>query len=145
MAGSSFNHYKKRGSRRTFRPNTEINITPLVDVMLVLVVIFMVTAPMMTVGISVDLPKTNAAPKSVESQDPVIVSLNSEGKIFLQETEMQFEELISRLRVITNSNPEAKIYVRGDQKLAYRQIIKVMGAISESGFSKVSLIAELAK
>lgn len=128
--------------RRSFRPNSDINITPLVDVMLVLLVIFMITAPMMTVGVPVDLPKTQAA--QINDQDePLIISVDEMGKVYLQETEMLLEEAVSRLRAITGNNPNAKIYVRGDKKLAYGQIMEIMGGIAASGFSKVSLIAEL--
>jgi biopolymer transport protein TolR len=138
-------HSNGRGSgkrRRSFRPNSDINITPLVDVMLVLLVIFMITAPMMTVGVPVDLPKTQAA--QINDQDePLIISVDETGKVYLQETEMLLEEAVNRLRAITGNNPNAKIYVRGDKKLAYGQIMEIMGGIAASGFSKVSLIAEL--
>ena len=144
MAGSSLhtprNSTQKR--RRTFRPNTDMNITPLVDVMLVLVVIFMVTAPMMTVGVPVDLPKTQAAQMN-DQVEPLVVSVDAQGHVFLQEIEMPMDALISRLQAITGNNPEARIYVRGDKKLAYGQIMEIMGAIATAGFSKVSLIAEM--
>jgi biopolymer transport protein TolR len=131
-----------RGRRRTFRASSEINITPLVDVMLVLMIIFMVTAPMLTVGVPVDLPKTQAA-RMNDQTDPLVVSVDSQGKIFLQETEMNVEMLIGRLMAITGNNPDAKIYVRGDKKLAYGTIMEVMGAIATAGYTKVSLIAQL--
>lgn len=138
-------HSSGRGGgrrRRSFRPNSDINVTPLVDVMLVLLVIFMITAPMMTVGVPVDLPKTQAA--QINDQDePLIISVDATGKMYLQETEMLLEEAVSRLRAITGNNPNAKIYVRGDKNLAYGQIMEIMGGIAASGFSKVSLIAEL--
>ncbi len=144
MAGSSLQ--SPRGStrkrRRTFRPNTDINITPLVDVMLVLVVIFMVTAPMMTVGVPVDLPKTQAAQMN-DQVEPLVISVDAQGHVFLQETEMPIEMLIGRLHAITGNNPDARIYVRGDKKLAYGQIMEIMGAVASAGFSKVSLIAEM--
>jgi biopolymer transport protein TolR len=138
-------HSSGRGGgrrRRSFRPNSDINVTPLVDVMLVLLVIFMITAPMMTVGVPVDLPKTQAA--QINDQDePLIISVDATGKMYLQETEMLLEEAVSRLRAITGNNPNAKIYVRGDKNLAYGQIMEIMGGIAASGFLKVSLIAEL--
>ncbi|RZI47145.1 protein TolR [Candidatus Finniella inopinata] len=144
MAGSSSHTPRRSGPkrRRTFRPNTDINITPLVDVMLVLVVIFMVTAPMMTVGVPVDLPKTQAAQMN-DQVEPLVVSVDAQGHIFLQETEMPVEVLITRLQAITGNNPDARVYIRGDKKLAYGQIMEIMGSISSAGFSKVSLIAEM--
>jgi biopolymer transport protein TolR len=131
-----------RGRRRSFRASSEVNITPLVDVMLVLMIIFMVTAPMLTVGVPVDLPKTQAAQMTDET-DPLIVSVDASGKVFLQETELTMEMLIGRLMAITGNNPNAKIYVRGDKNLAYGTIMEVMGAISAAGYTKVALIAQL--
>ena len=128
--------------RRSFRPNSDINITPLVDVMLVLMVIFMITAPMMTVGVPVDLPTTQAA-RMNDQEEPLVISVDAEGKVYLQETEMPLDEAVSRLKAITTINPDPKIYVRGDKKLAYGQIMEIMGAIAASGFSRVSLISEL--
>jgi biopolymer transport protein TolR len=138
-------HSNGRGGgkrRRSFRPNSDINVTPLVDVMLVLLVIFMITAPMMTVGVPVDLPKTQAAQIN-DQEEPLIISVDETGKVYLQETEMLLEEAVSRLKALTGNNPNTKIYVRGDKKLAYGQIMEIMGGIAASGFSKVSLIAEL--
>ncbi len=128
--------------QRHFRANSDINVTPLVDVMLVLLIIFMVTAPMLTVGVPVDLPKTQAAQMN-DQVEPLVVSVDEQGRIFLQETEMPRETLIGRLQAITGSNPDAKIYVRGDKKLPYGQVMEIMGAIAAGGFSKVSLIAEM--
>lgn len=144
MAGSFLQSSRRstRKGRRTFRPNTDINITPLVDVMLVLVVIFMVTAPMMTVGVPVDLPKTQAAQMN-DQVEPLVISVDARGHVFLQETELSVEALIGRLQAITGNNPDARIYVRGDKKLAYGQIMEIMGAVASAGFSKVSLIAEM--
>ena len=129
--------------RRTFRPSSDINVTPLVDVMLVLLVVFMVTAPMLTVGVPVDLPKTQAA-KMNDQVEPLVISIDANSRVFLQETEMEFDQLIGRLLAITGSNPDAKIYVRGDKGLPYGKIMEVMGAVASAGFNRVSLIAELA-
>lgn len=130
------------GRRQRFQPNTDINITPLVDVMLVLLIIFMVTAPMLTVGVPVDLPKTHAAQMN-DQVEPLVVSINDQGQVFLQETAIPFETLIPRLQAITGQNADTKIYVRGDKKLAYGQIMEIMGSIAAAGYSKVSLIAEM--
>ena len=133
---------RHRRQQRHFRANSDINITPLVDVMLVLLIIFMVTAPMLTVGVPVDLPKTQAAQMN-DQVEPLVISVDAKGHIFLQETEMPIEALIGRLQAITGNNPDAKIYVRGDKKLAYGQVMEIMGAVAAGGFSKVSLIAEM--
>jgi biopolymer transport protein TolR len=143
MAGGVNAPLKRSSKRRsTSGFNSAINVTPLVDVMLVLLIIFMVTAPMLTVGVPVDLPKTQAAQMN-DSIEPLVVSVDASGNTFVQEAAVPISALIDRLKAITNNNPEAKIYVRGDQKIAYGKIMEVMGAIAASGFQKVSLIAEL--
>ena len=136
--------FKQRSNRfqRQNDTQTHINIAPLVDVMLVLLVIFMVTAPMLTVGVPVDLPKTKAA-KMAESQNPITVSINHLGQVFLQETQIRPIDLPKRLYAIAKNNMDAQIFVRGDQKLAYGRIMQTMGIIAEAGFKKVSLIAEV--
>lgn len=128
--------------RRVFRPDVHINIAPLVDVMLVLLIVFMVTAPMLTVGIPVDLPKTKAA-KMREVQKPVIITINDKGQVFIQEMQVQQQEFIRKLQLITQNNKDIEIFVRGDKTIAYGWIMQTMGAISEAGFKKVSLIAEM--
>ncbi|WP_205963497.1 protein TolR [Paracraurococcus sp. NE82] len=127
----------------------EINVTPMVDVMLVLLIIFMVAAPLMTVGVPVDLPKTNATPLN-QDNEPITISVNPEGKIFLQETEVPMEGLVDRLRAIAQEQPdsgggnapERRIFVRGDKAINYGRVMEVMGTISAGGFSKVALLAE---
>ncbi|MBM3468474.1 MAG: protein TolR [Alphaproteobacteria bacterium] len=134
----------KSGPRRrsTAQAFSDINVTPFVDVMLVLLVIFMVTAPMLTVGVPVDLPKTKAA-KMNDQTEPLVVSVDANGKSYLQETELEGDALIERLIAISGSNPDAKIYVRGDQKINYGRVMEIMGNIAAAGFHKVSLIAEM--
>jgi biopolymer transport protein TolR len=132
----------RHGSRRRSTTFSEINVTPFVDVMLVLLVIFMVTAPMLTVGVPVELPKTKAA-KMNDQTEPLVVSVDANGKAYLQETELEGDALIERLIAVSGSNPDAKIYVRGDQKINYGRVMEVMGNIAAAGFSKVSLIAEM--
>jgi len=128
--------------RARYRPMADINVTPMVDVMLVLLVIFMITAPLLTVGVPVDLPKTQAATIN-EAIEPLVVSVNAEGKIFLQETETDMGTLVPRLQAITQSKPDTRIFVRGDKSIAYGRIMEVMGTISAAGFSKVALVAEM--
>ncbi len=132
----------RRSSRSTYRPMSDINVTPFVDVMLVLLIIFMVTAPLLTVGVPVDLPKTQAA--AVTGQDePLVITLNAQGKIFLQETEIALDALAPRLIAITANKPDTRIFVRGDKEIAYGRIMEIMGTVSAAGFAKVALLAEL--
>lgn len=133
---------RNRSGRRTFQARSDINITPLVDVMLVMMIIFMVTAPMLTVGIPVDLPRISGAAASQSQTEPVIITMSADGKIFLQEAEVSAEGLKSQLALITKNNPNAPVYVRGDRTTPYGQIVELMASISTSGYSKVSLIAE---
>ena len=128
--------------RRGFSAESAINITPLVDVMLVLLVIFMVTAPLMTVGVPVDLPKTEASTMT-ENDEPLTVSIDAKGIIYLQESPIELEALVPRLIAITESNPEARIYVRGDQSIHYGRVMEVMGSLNSAGFRKVALISEI--
>ena len=127
--------------RRRYRPLAEINVTPLVDVMLVLLIIFMVTAPLMTSGVPVDLPKTSAAPINSDSE-PLTVSIDAQGSIFLQDQQVQLPELVGKLQAIAQNNPDRRIFVRGDKDLAYGRIMEVMGTITQGGFTKVALLAE---
>lgn len=132
-----------RVARKSWRRNPDINVTPMVDVMLVLLIVFMVTAPMLTVSVPVDLPKTTA--KSVpQNQEPLVVSIDSKGAIYLQDTKLPDPaSLVDRLKAIAGANAEARIFVRGDRALAYGRIMEVMGLITSSGFTKVALVAEL--
>jgi biopolymer transport protein TolR len=127
--------------RGRYRPLAEINVTPLVDVMLVLLIIFMVTAPLMTSGVSVDLPKTNAQPVNSDSE-PLTVSIKANGSIFLQDEAVEVSDLVGKLQAIAKNNPERRIFVRGDKDLAYGRIMEVMGTITQGGFTKVALLAE---
>ncbi len=130
-----------RGRRGRYRPLAEINVTPMVDVMLVLLIIFMVTAPLMTSGVSVDLPKTSAQPLNSDSE-PLTVSIKADGSIFLQEQPLDLGDLVGKLQAISQNNPERRIFVRGDKDLAYGRIMEVMGTITQGGFTKVALLAE---
>ena len=144
MAGNFSSNQNSRGSirRRSFRPNSDINVTPLVDVMLVLLIVFMITAPMLTVGVPVDLPKTQAAQMN-DQVEPLVVSIDGNGKTYFQENELSLPDILQKLKAETEGKPDTKIYVRGDKKLPYGQIMETMGAIAAAGFSRVSLIAEM--
>jgi biopolymer transport protein TolR len=120
----------------------EINVTPFVDVMLVLLIVFMVTAPLLTVGVPVDLPKTRAA-TITDTQEPLVVSIDAKGQVYLQESPIELNKLIPRLSAITDANPELRIFVRGDASLPYGDVMAVMGELSAAGFRKVSLLAKL--
>jgi biopolymer transport protein TolR len=113
----------------------------MVDVMLVLLIIFMVTAPLMTSGVSVDLPKTNAQPLNSDSE-PLTVSIKADGSIFLQDQAVDVGDLVAKLQAIAQNNPDRRIFVRGDKDLAYGRIMEVMGTITQGGFTKVALLAE---
>ena len=123
------------------KPFSEINVTPFVDVMLVLLIIFMVTAPLLTVGVQVDLPETNADTLQSDNE-PLEVTIDSSGLIFIQETEISLSELIPKMKAITENRFDTKIYVRGDETIDYGQIMMVLGELSGSGFSKVALITK---
>ena len=121
---------------------SEINVTPLVDVMLVLLIVFMVTAPLLTVGVPVDLPKT-AASQMVGQDEPLMISVNSKGKVFLQETEIARDQLVPRLEAITQSKKDTRIFVRGDRAITYGQVMEVMGLVNLAGFTRVALVTEI--
>ncbi|MFN7709423.1 MAG: protein TolR [Holosporales bacterium] len=142
MAGGIQKRSNGSGGRFSRPVMSEINVTPLVDVMLVLLVIFMVTAPMMTVGVPVDLPKANASSIN-EQTEPLTISVTAKGEIYLQETPVPLEALVPRLQAITAAKPDTRIFVRGDQAIAYGKVMEVMGTLSAAGFSKVALLAEL--
>jgi biopolymer transport protein TolR len=144
MAGGMLNGRNGGGARPRYKPMSEINVTPMVDVMLVLLVIFMVAAPLLTVGVPVDLPQTKA-PAITEQKEPLVITVNAEGKLFLQNTAVGDDELVPRLQAITQNNPNADIYVRGDRAINYGRVMEVMGMVSAAGFTKVSLITEQAR
>jgi len=137
----AFSLNMRNGSHRRYRPLAEINVTPLVDVMLVLLIIFMVTAPLMTSGVSVDLPKTNAQQINSDSQ-PLSVSVNAQGDIYLQNEQVDLAQLVAKLQAISQNNPDRRIFVRGDKDLPYGRIMQVMGTITLGGFTKVALLAQ---
>ena len=132
----------RRGRRGGYRPMADINVTPLVDVMLVLLIVFMVTAPLMTVSVPVDLPKAQA--QSVKTdKEPLVISIDSRGNVYLQDSRSELDVLVAKLKAVTGSNPDARIFVRGDKGVPYGRIMEVMGTINAAGFSKVALVAEL--
>ena len=130
--------------RRRFTPIAEINVTPLVDVMLVLLIIFMVSAPLLTVGVPLDLPQTQA--KSLDQdKNPLTLSVNLKGQVFLNDTEIPLDQLVPKLKAITEarSGLDERIFVRGDKKVDYGTVMKVMGRLSQAGFRRVALVTEV--
>ena len=128
----------------SYRPMSEINVTPLVDVMLVLLVVFMITAPLLTAGVPVDLPKTKAS-QLVGQDEPLTVSVNSKGDVFLQDSKVQLDQLVPRLTAITENKRDTRIFVRGDRKIDYGRVMEVMGTINLAGFKRVALMTEFPK
>jgi len=136
--GSGRRNHRRRGVM------SEINVTPMVDVMLVLLIIFMVSAPLLTVGVPLDLPQSQA--KSLDQdKEPITISVNPQGHVFLQGNQIGVEELVAKLQAITaaKGGMSERIYVRGDSKVDYGTVMRVMGRISGAGFSRVALVTEM--
>ena len=120
---------------------SEINVTPFVDVMLVLLIVFMVTAPLLTVGIPVDLPKIKSSALT-DQKDPIEITIKLDGTVYLGESIVEVENIIPRLNAITDKNTEARIYVRGDRVVAYGRVMEIMSIINSAGYIKVALVAQ---
>ena len=147
MAMSGGAHSGVFGKRRHRRQPVmaEINVTPMVDVMLVLLIIFMVSAPLLTVGVPIDLPQTQAKSLDQADKEPLAVSVNAKGQVFLQNTEIKLDELVPKLKAITEARGgnDERIYVRGDKNVDYGTVMKVMGRLSAAGFHRVALVTEV--
>ena len=142
MGGNPFVGASRARSRHA-QPVAEINVTPMVDVMLVLLVIFMVTAPLLTSTVDVDLPSTQAG-QSRAADEPVTVSVNAQGQVFIGDTQIEPADLVTRLRAIGENRRDLRIYVRGDRMLAYGRVMEVMGIITTAGYERVALVVEAA-
>ena len=140
MAGGLVGPNRSRGR---YRAMADINVTPLVDVMLVLLIVFMVTAPMLTSGVNVDLPKTDAKPLNSDST-PLTVSVKADGTVYLQDAQLQVPELVAKLTAIAQNDMTRRIFVRADKDIPYGQVMQVMATIAQGGFTKVALLAEQA-
>jgi biopolymer transport protein TolR len=134
-------HGRRRGK---IRPMSEINVTPFVDVMLVLLIVFMVTAPLLTVGVPVDLPKTHAQALG-QDREPLTVSLRRDGKIYLQNTQVAENDLVAKLTAISNSGYDQRIFVRADKSVEYDGVATVLGMLSEAGFTHIGLVTDAPK
>lgn len=131
----------RRGRRSRSAPMSEINVTPLVDVMLVLLIVFMVAAPLLTVGVPIDLPQTQA--KSIDTQSkPITISVTPEGEVYLDEIIVPLEELVARIGELAVDGTDERIYLRGDASAGYGSVMRVMGVLSGAGYSKIGLITE---
>ena len=134
----------RRSARRARRQMSDINVTPLVDVMLVLLIVFMITAPLLTTGVAVDLPRAESSPLPGQDE-PLSVTVGPKGEVFVQDSAVPIQDLAARLGAISRNNPDARIFVRGDQAVDYGQVMRVVGAINRAGFAKVALVTEAAR
>lgn len=137
-------HNSRRGAGRggAWRPMADINVTPLVDVMLVLLIVFMVTAPLLTAGIPVDLPDSKAKAIRVEDNSPIEITLRKDGALFIDDTKVGKEKLVPMLSEIMKTNPDRRIYIRADKKMPYGVVMKTLGLLNAAGFNKVALVSE---
>ena len=142
MAGSVQNSSRLGRRPGRYATMSEINVTPFVDVMLVLLVVFMITAPLLTVGVPIDLPKTSAS-NLQGNEEPLTVSINDKGEIFLQETKVEGVELVARLLAIAENQTSRRVFVRGDRTVDYGAVMAVMGSLNAAGFNKVALVTEV--
>ncbi len=127
--------------RRRWKPNAEINVTPFVDVMLVLLIVFMVSAPLLTVGIEVDLPDTEARAMTT-SEEPITITIQADGTLFLMETPIEFDALSPRLQAIAGVGSEARIYIRADDGAEYGEVMRVMARVSAAGYANIGLVTD---
>ena len=130
------------GRRRAHKVMSEINVTPLVDVMLVLLIVFMVAAPLLTAGVAVNLPKAGAGALNQEDKAPLEITVDEDGNIFMGKTAVKMERLMSILSAISKENPNRRVYIRADRHLSYGQVMIVMAAVNSSGFTKIALVSE---
>lgn len=136
------NNLTLRNTRKRNKALSQINVTPFVDVMLVLLIVFMITAPLLTVGVSVDLPKTKASQLNAKG-DPIVISIKQNGELFIQERAVEDIQLLPRLVAIASGNKNLRIYVRGDKNVSYGIVLDTIAKIKQSGFKKVALVAKL--
>jgi len=131
----------RTGFSKRHKQMSEINVTPFVDVMLVLLVVFMVTAPLLTVGVPIDLPNSQAS-NLPENNTPLSITIDEEGRIYLQDEEVQLAQLVARISVIFENRKEDRIYVHGDQSVSYGRVMEVMGLLNGNGFSRVAMVTD---
>ena len=134
---------RSRGQRRRSQPMAEINVTPFVDVMLVLLIVFMVAAPMLTVGVPVELPKTLAKALPTEREEPLTVTITAEGEVMIQKTQTPADQLVKKLKAISRERDSDRIFLRADGSIPYEFVVQVMGALNKGGFSNISLVTDV--
>ena len=132
----------RRGKRRRNRPMSEINVTPFVDVMLVLLIIFMVAAPMLTVGVPIELPRTAAGALPAEQEEPLTITLTADGRLMIQTSETAPGEFIPRLRAVAAERSSDKVFLRADGAIPYERVVQVMGALNAGGFNNIGLVTD---
>ena len=134
---------RRRRGRGRSRPMSEINVTPFVDVMLVLLIIFMVAAPLMTVGVPVELPKTAASALPGEEEEPLTITVTADGVVMIQTTEIERNQLVTRLQSIAQERDSTRVFLRADGSVPYEQVMQVMGALNRGGFSNIGLVTDM--
>ncbi len=140
MGGGQYDAFTGKGRKGRHRAMSEINVTPFVDVMLVLLIVFMVTAPLLTVGVPLDLPETKST--TVQGNDePLVISVDREGRVFLEDLEIGLDNLVEKLRAVTGEKADQRIFVRGDRDVNYGRVLQVMGEIHDAGFTRVAMVS----
>ena len=144
MAGTLMQRSQASGRtrRRATKPMSEINVTPFVDVMLVLLIIFMVAAPLLTVGVPIELPETAATPLPQEEEEPLSIALTADGLVVLGEAEVPFDTLVAKLTAVAGERRDAKVFLRADGAVAYNRVMQVMGALNAAGFRNIGLVTD---
>ena len=143
IQGAGGGHKRRRRTRRRSAPMSEINVTPFVDVMLVLLIIFMVAAPLLTVGVPVELPKTAATPLPGEQEEPLTVTITADGVVSIQTTQTEIEQLVPKLRAIAAERSSQRVYLRADGNLPYEMVVQIMGALNAGGFTDIGLVTDI--
>jgi biopolymer transport protein TolR len=142
LATNSGSRRRGRGRRGNLKPMSEINVTPFVDVILCLLIIFMVAAPLMTVGVPIDLPDTAAEALPSEEEEPLTVTLTPDGQVMIQTTPVPMEDLITRLRAVATERASTRIFLRADGAIAYEEVMRIMGALNACGFREIGLVTD---
>ena len=142
LATNSGSRRRGRGRRANLRPMSEINVTPFVDVMLCLLIIFMVAAPLMTVGVPIDLPDTSAEALPSEEEEPLTITLTPEGEVMIQTTAVPMDDLIPRLQAIAGERESTRVFLRADGGIPYEDVMRVMGALNAGGFREIGLVTD---
>lgn len=140
MNSNDYNAFSGKGRKRRHQAMSEINVTPFVDVMLVLLIVFMVTAPLLTVGVPLELPESKS--KTIQGNDePLVISVDKDGRLFLEDLEIDMENLVEKLQAVTGAKRDQRIFVRGDKDVNYGRVLQVMGEVHDAGFKRVAMVS----